>query len=292
MINILKCSAFAFSFRLTVLLAGYRYIFLSCRTLQAYVSRSGRVLTGICIVVIISTILCIPSYIEHHITETIINETHPSTNRTHKSKSYRFDETKISKYLSLRDIVFVLHGFIFKLIPCILLLLFSFLLIQQLRNALKTAEELHKQYLTSTNVMNNGRIRGRKREKENRRTTLMLVIVCILFLITELPQGAILLLAFLSKKKSRYYYHIYQQLGMSKCIYFFSINKILIFFFIGDTFDILALINNSINFILYCLMSRAFRNTFKRIFCICQTVSHQDSTVSFSRLLVQKNERI
>ena len=229
MISILKRSAFACSFRLTVLLAGYRYVFLSCRTLQAYVSRSDRVLIGVCIVVIISAILCIPSYIEHRIAETITNCTYPLTNCAHKSKSYHFDQTKISKDLSLRDTVFVLNGVVFKLIPCILLLSFSLLLIQQLRSALKTVEKLQKKSITLTNAVNNGRIRGRKREIENRRTTLMLVVVCILFLITELPQGALLLLTFLAKKKSGYYFHVYQQLGMSKYIYFFSTNKILSF---------------------------------------------------------------
>lgn len=101
----------------------------------------------------------------------------------------------------------------FKLIPCVLLLLFSFLLIQQLRNALAKSEKLQKHSIPSIVGMNNGRIRGRRREKENRRTTLMLVIVCALFLLTELPQGALLLLTFLSNDTSKHYYQIYQQLG-------------------------------------------------------------------------------
>ena len=34
---------------------------------------------------------------------------------------------------------------------------------------------------------------------------------------------------------------------------------------LGDVMDMMALINCSINFILYCLMSRQFRQTFKKI---------------------------
>jgi hypothetical protein len=166
-------------------------------------------LIGVSTVVIISTILCIPSYIEHRIVEDWINK----TNQTNILKLYRFEETKLSRILSLRDTVFVLHAVIFKLIPCMLLILFSFLLIQQLRNALKNSKQLHKHSILSMNSNNTGRIRGRRREQENRRTTLMLVIVCALFLLTELPQGAILLLAFLSKTNSKSYYQIYQQLG-------------------------------------------------------------------------------
>lgn len=38
----------------------------------------------------------------------------------------------------------------------------------------------------------------------------------------------------------------------------------------GDVMDILALINSAVNFILYCAMSRAFRDTFFRLFCTNQ----------------------
>jgi hypothetical protein len=200
----------SFYFRLTVLLAGFRYVFLNCKTLTAYVSTPERALIGVSTVVLMSAILCIPSYIEHRIVKVILND-------TDSLPSYRFEQTKLSKYLSLRDTVFILHGVIFKLIPCVLLLLFSFLLVQQLRDALAKSEKLQKHSIPSTGGnSNNTRARGRRREIENRRTTLMLVIVCVLFLVTELPQGAILLLTFISKDNSKYYYQIYQQLGKLK----------------------------------------------------------------------------
>lgn len=184
--------------------------------LSAYVSSPDRAMIGVGIVAILSTTLCIPSYVEHRIVEIYLNDTStPSAiNESKIITAYRFEETAFSKSLSLRETVFILHSVIFKLIPCIFLLLFSFLLIQQLRNALQKSEILsrHSSTLTS-NSMNTGRIRGRRREKENRRTTLMLVIVCVLFLVTELPQGALLLLTFLSKTNSRYYFQIYQHLG-------------------------------------------------------------------------------
>ena len=199
---------------MTVLLAGFRYVFLSWKTLSRYVSTPDRALIGVSTVVLISTILCIPSYIEHRILGDWINITSTVPNQTIVVKKYRFDQTELSRYLSLRHTVFVLHSVIFKLIPCALLLLFSFLLVQQLRNALAKSKNLQKHVVTSTVTVNSGRVRGRRREQENRRTTMMLVIVCALFLLTELPQGAILLLAFLSESNSKYYYQIYQQLGM------------------------------------------------------------------------------
>lgn len=85
----------------------------------------------------------------------------------------------------------------------------------------------------------------RNKTKENLRTTLMLIIVCILFLITEFPQAVLILFSIIHgdpSKPDSFYRRIYIPLG--------------------DLLDMLALINNSINFLLYCTMSRAFRNTF------------------------------
>ena len=269
-------------------LAAFRYVFLSCRTLSAYVSSIDRAFVGVSIVVLLSTTLCIPSYVEHQIVSTYINQTDPSTNLTHAIVSYEFQQTAFSKLLSLRDKVFVLHSVIFKLIPCILLLLFSFLLVQQLRDALKKSEILHRHSSAgTTGTTNSTRARAGRREKENRRTTLMLVIVCVLFLVTELPQGAILLMSFLSKKHAKYYFHIYQQLG--KRLTRLSLSSVLINLSVaGDTFDILALINNSVNFILYCLMSRAFRETFQQTFFDCHEINRRQSSISFAQVTVGK----
>ncbi|CAK9251677.1 unnamed protein product [Sphagnum jensenii] len=80
----------------------------------------------------------------------------------------------------------------------------------------------------------------RNKTKENLRTTLMLIIVCILFLITEFPQAILILFSII--RGDDFYKNVYMPLG--------------------DLLDMLALLNNSINFLLYCTMSRAFRNTF------------------------------
>lgn len=76
------------------------------------------------------------------------------------------------------------------------------------------------------------------------RTTKMLVAILLLFLVTEFPSGTVALLSgFLGES---FHMNVYQPLG--------------------EIFDILALINSGINFILYCVMSRLFRKTFCKIF--------------------------
>jgi hypothetical protein len=95
---------------------------------------------------------------------------------------------------------------------------------------------------TFNNTKSKGKVK-RNKAKENLRTTLMLTIVCVLFLITEFPQSILISLSII--KGNIFYQNVYMPLG--------------------DLFDILALVNNSINFLLYCTMSRAFRNTFYNI---------------------------
>ena len=64
----------------------------------------------------------------------------------------------------------------------------------------------------------------------------------LLFLATELPQGALALCSGLTEHCFRSYYAP-----------------------LGDTMDIVALVNNGINFALYCTMSAQFRQTFTRL---------------------------
>lgn len=83
-----------------------------------------------------------------------------------------------------------------------------------------------------------------KFDKRTDRTTRMLVVVLLLFLMTEIPQGVLgLLSAVLGNCFFRYCYHK-----------------------LGEVMDILALLNGSINFILYCSMSRQFRMIFGQLF--------------------------
>ncbi|KAK7067900.1 Serpentine type 7TM GPCR chemoreceptor Srw [Halocaridina rubra] len=81
------------------------------------------------------------------------------------------------------------------------------------------------------------------------RTTSMLLVVMLLFLLTEAPQG---LLAGLSI--------VYGHDFFSDC-----------YLQLADPMDLLALINSSINFLLYCVMSREFRKTFRNLYCFCSS---------------------
>ena len=85
-----------------------------------------------------------------------------------------------------------------------------------------------------------------ERAREHNRTTGMLLAIVALFLLTELPQGILTLCNIFI---SNFYIDVYWQLG--------------------DLLYMLALVNNSINFVLYCTMSRQFRDAFRDVFCRC-----------------------
>lgn len=133
----------------------------------------------------------------------------------------------------LADINFWVYSVVIKIIPCVALTVLSLRLICALLEAKRRRAKL-----TGT---------GRKsadKERQTDRTTRMLLAVLMLFLITEFPQGILGLLTLLLGK--RFFQDCYQNMG--------------------EVMDMLALVNSAINFILYCVMSRQFRNTFSLLF--------------------------
>ena len=119
------------------------------------------------------------------------------------------------------------------MVPCVLLTVLSALLIVAMRRADRRRRLL--------------KMKGRRLESEKageyNRTTSMLVAVVLCFVVTELPQGV---LAFLSGIDQSIFLNVYAPLG--------------------DVWDMSVLINSSVNFLLYCTMSRLFRCTFWALF--------------------------
>lgn len=120
------------------------------------------------------------------------------------------------------------YAILAKLVPCALMLIFG----GSLLYSVGIKGQKRRRRLSSTNS-------NCKREVRQSKTTRMLLVVMILFLVTEFPQG-ILILA--SALVSGFYHNVYMPLG--------------------DLMDFIALVNNAINFVLYCIMSQQFRNRF------------------------------
>ncbi len=130
---------------------------------------------------------------------------------------------------------FWIQAILVKMIPCGLMLVFGLILV-------KTVSTSHRR---TKRLRQNSRPEFyRSRSREHSRTTKMMVIIIALFLITELPQGILVLVSELVPGFFKAYYVP-----------------------LGDAMDIIALLNNAINFTLYCTMSKQFRQTFLQLFC-------------------------
>lgn len=126
--------------------------------------------------------------------------------------------------------LFWIYAIIGKILPCGVITVFGGLLLHTLHLSKKRTENLHSGSFQT-------------RLKQHSRTTRMLLAVIVLFLVTELPQGVLVVL--------------------SGSVDGFFLN---VYLLLGDMLDIIALLNNSINFVLYCTMSQQFRDTFVNLF--------------------------
>jgi hypothetical protein len=143
---------------------------------------------------------------------------------------------------------FWVQAMLVKIVPCLCLAVLSGLLVR----SLKEAERRRKKLLGTAKVASRGSGKrggpkegGRAAGKRASRTTSMLLTVVLMFLATELPQGILNLLS--GVLDQNFVTQVYMPLG--------------------DAMDILVLLNSSVNFIIYCVMSRQFRATFTALFC-------------------------
>lgn len=185
-------------------------------------------------------LLCSPTYFVFEIKSTLIRE---------DKELYVLYHTSLSDSVINND-NYILYNFwtysvIVKLLPCIILTAISVWLINTLIYVKKHKEILRSYHYTNNEQLSkNHKITRNKAERRADRTTKMLIAVLLLFLITEFPQGIFGLLVGMRGKC--FFLKCYQ--GM------------------GEVMDILALLNGSINFILYCCMNQMFRTTFSQLF--------------------------
>ncbi|KAG8190890.1 hypothetical protein JTE90_010315 [Oedothorax gibbosus] len=127
----------------------------------------------------------------------------------------------------IQKITFWISSVIMKLVPCVALTGISVGLIKVLYERKLLRQRLRADV-----------------DRNHDRTTRMLLVVLMLFLITEFPSGLLALLSGILG--TDFFNHVYTNFG--------------------ETMDALALVNNAINFIIYCTMSQLFRNTFANLF--------------------------
>lgn len=213
--------------------------------------RMETTLSAIALGYVLCPVICIPSYLSFNLysrVETLDaagnrpaalaqaaggNYTHDGVDPLRNVTLYYVNVSDLAMTTYLADINFWVYSVVIKIIPCVALTVLSLRLICALLEAKQRRAKL----------TGSGR-KSADKERQTDRTTRMLLAVLLLFLITEFPQGILGLLTLLLGK--RFFTDCYQNMG--------------------EVMDMLALVNSAINFILYCVMSRQFRNTFSLLF--------------------------
>ncbi|ESO98420.1 hypothetical protein LOTGIDRAFT_114444 [Lottia gigantea] len=227
---------------LTIALAIFRYIYICRPTKGAIYCNKRRAKLTILAVYILTMILCVPNYatnrIEYKIRTTNSSEIINSTVRYNYINETIYNPTVVTGEAAdiIKQTNSLIQAVLFKLLPCAMLTTLTILLIHA----------MHKAYRKRMRLKSQGRKAESDKHGEHNRTTGMLLAVVVLFTLTELPQGILTLM------------NIFIQ-----CFQWYVYDKL------GDLIDTMALMNNSINFVLYCSMSKQFRDTFTEIFCKC-----------------------
>ena len=224
---------------LNVTLAVWRYISLAYpqnNKVWCSISRASFTVLG---VYILSPLICIPVFLSFSI-NVDYNLTSPNNETYHK---YYMHISAMAEENDLVRLNFLTYSVIIKLIPCVILTIFSIFLVMKLMEAKKRRMKLlQRQKKPQSQAAAN----RNKADRHADQTTRMLLAVLLLFLITELPQGILGLLSEILG--DQFFQNCYQNCA--------------------EIMDMAALSCGAINFMIYCLMSSQFRSTFGKLFKI------------------------
>lgn len=227
---------------LTIALAIFRFLYIWFPTKGSTYCSLQHAKIVIAVIIISTVLMTVPNVVANdfgdvNMCKTTFNTTSNLSVVTSRDRIYRWEPREGSSAFAFNaSLNFFVQASLMKIIPCIMLTLLTILLVVA----------MHRAYKRRMALKNKGKKEDSDKHNEHNRTTLMLLAVVVLFLITELPQG---IMTILNLVVADFYQTTYMPLG--------------------DLFDITALCNNAINFVLYCTMSTQFRQTFHAIFCHC-----------------------
>lgn len=183
----------------------------------------------VCGLVVLIYALVITAYIPVYTLTKVEVITYNGSNKTH----YKIRNLNLGlEDMSLLEATATwIHCLLGKIVPCILISLFGGLLLHTLHVSKKRTKTLKGASL-------------QERMRQHKRTTAMLLAIILMFIIAELPQSILIVIGLTTKG--------------------FFLNEYLL---LADTTDALALINNAANFVMYCCMSRQFRDCLVEIAC-------------------------
>ncbi|XP_050681044.1 G-protein coupled receptor dmsr-1-like [Leptidea sinapis] len=233
---------------LAVTLAVWRYIAIAFPHRNRTWCSKRNTAIAIISAYVICPFLCLPIYFAMNITKSEV--TQQNNSEFAEDLSLPYNRTvyvlEMSRNKELVTAIMWIYSVILKLVPSLALSVLSTCLISKLTTTNKRRQKLLKRSTIGPNepekeCLAEESCSGRKTNRTDR-TTRMLLAVLGLFLSTEVPQGLLGLASALAPDFFKSCYNMF-----------------------GDLMDVLALFTSSVNFVLYCSMSRQFRCTFARL---------------------------
>ncbi|KAI8434904.1 hypothetical protein MSG28_003380 [Choristoneura fumiferana] len=232
---------------LTVTLAVWRYVAIAFPQKNRSWCNKRNTTAAIVSAYLICPFLCLPIYFAMNIVPSEV--THLNNSEFAEDLELPNNRTvyvlEMSKNVELVTAIMWIYSVILKLVPSIALSVLSSCLISKLTMTERRRQILLKRSTVGPNEAEKQCLAEEtcaRRSSRTDRTTRMLLAVLGLFLSTEVPQG---LLGLVSALAPDFFTHCYSMFG--------------------DLMDVLALFTSSVNFVLYCSMSRQFRSTFARL---------------------------
>ena len=225
------------SIGLTVSIAVWRYFSVGVGANANWYNLYYALLTVVSIYVM-SPVLSIPVFISFSIQEYV---KHNEIGEVWIKYKVEVSELATDGNYFLVYLNFIIYSFFIKLIPCLILTVFCFRLVDMLVKIKRRKIDLSKNNNVPGGIETPSTCACINTADQ---TTIMLLSVLFLFLLTELPQAILALLSVINGIE--FFKNCYHNLS--------------------EVMDILALVNCSINFVLFCSMSSTFRRTFRNLF--------------------------
>ncbi|XP_045182111.2 G-protein coupled receptor dmsr-1-like [Mercenaria mercenaria] len=219
----------------TVYLAVLRYKSVCNNTFGYREYSLKRTIITLTIISNVVLVLCIPNVFMHKVIA-LSDIVSPNV-----SGYWIVDTNFVNKHIFYKVAIFWFFGVVMRILPCILLTFFICRITHTMYRSEKQRGQLQEQARLSTHG----------RHRDNIRTTRMLIAVVLICVLTEMPQGVF---ALISGLNDQFFKNIYSN--------------------IADILDLLVLFNSSVNFILYCSMSRQYRDTFRNLLSFQTTHCH------------------
>jgi G protein-coupled receptor 139 len=188
------------------------------------VVNSSHVIILVWVVALIVCLLMIPNYLVWSVVEVSAHQLLPKLYSSNCSERVYWVNSATGG--RLEKISFGILAICLKIFPVIILIIFSVLLILNIRYARKLRERLRHRCSSMSSSTN---------FKRELRTTTMLVLITLCTVCVELPQGLLLIAIGIDK----HFFVLYSQLG--------------------DFWDITSISSSFITFVMYCSMSQQFR---------------------------------